>query len=384
MDFSLTDEQQLMVESVKEYCAQYFSEEQVREYYANQLVPEEATRAWVDNGFGLLGIPEECGGIPADKLTMGVVLEAAYYYAAASVPFIVNSVGMYDITEFGNKEQITMAVDTYKETGRPPFAMGISEPEAGSDNKNMKTTSVKQPDGTYRVNGSKTFVSQGDLLPYVLLLAKDEDPSRDNPNVSMWLVPRDREGISLSPLHKIGQECMSFYEIYFDDVVLYEEERVAEPGVGFKNLMRGLEMEHVFMACWSLGLAQAALDDAGAYANERVAFGNTIGTYQMVQERLCDMESKMIAARTWTYRLLWEMDHGIDTRVNSALCKRFVVTNCFDVADSAMQILGGIGYTTEMRIGRLWRDCRGNRFGGGADDIMVHAAGRNLVKKYAR
>lgn len=383
MDFQLTDEQQLMIESVKEYCEQYFSEEQVREYYANHEIPVEVTKAWVDAGFGLLGIPEEYGGIPADKLTIGLVLEAAYYYSAATVPFINNSVAMFDIVEFGNEEQIKMSVDAYLNTGRPPFSLAISEPEAGSDNMNMSTVSVKQPDGTYRINGAKTFVTQGDTFPYVLVLAKDEDPSRENKAVSMWLVPKDAPGISLSPLHKIGQEILSFCEMYFDDVVVTEDMRVGEPGKAFVNLMKGLEMERAFVSTWSLGLAQAAMDDAAAFASQRITFGKPIGNYQLVQERLCNMETKLEAVRTWTYRTLWEMDNGISVRTSSALLKRFAVTSCFEVADDAMQILGGVGYTTDVRVSRLWRDCRGNRFGGGADDIMVHIAGRQLVKQYA-
>lgn len=384
MDFQLSDEQQLMIASVKEYCEQYFSEEQVREYYARHDIPIEATKAWVDAGFGLLGIPEEQGGIPSDKLTIGLVLEAAYRYSAATVPFINNSVAMFDIVEFGNEDQVKMSVDAYHNTGRPPFSLGISEPEAGSDNMNMSTVSVKQPDGTYRINGSKTFVTQGDVFPYVLVLAKDEDPSRENANISMWLVPKETEGISWAPLHKIGQEILSFGELYFDDVTVTEDMRVGEAGKAFVNLMHGLEMERAFVACWSLGLAQAAMDDAAAYASQRVTFGQTIGKYQLVQERLCNMETKLQAVRTWTYRTLWEMDHGISVRTSSALLKRYAVTSCFEVVDDAMQIMGGLGYTTETRVSRIWRDCRGNRFGGGADDIMVHIAGRQLVKSYAR
>lgn len=384
MDFRLTDEQQLMIESVKEYCAQYFSEEQVKEYYANHEIPVEATKAWVDAGFGLLGIPEKYGGIPADKMTIALVLEAAYYYSAATVPFINNSVAMFDIVEFGNEEQIKMAVDTYHSTGRPPFSLAISEPEAGSDNMNMSTVSVKQADGTYVINGTKTFLTQGDSFPYMLVLAKDEDPSRDNRSISMWLIPKDATGISLSPLHKIGQQILSFSEAYFDDVVVTEDMRVGEPGKAFVNLMKGLEMERCFVTAWSLGLAQAAMDDAGAYASQRETFGKTIGNYQLVQERLVEMETKLQAVRSFMYKTLWELDHGISVRTSSALLKRFAVQSCFEVTDHAMQIMGGVGYTSEMRVSRLWLDCRGNRFGGGADDIMVHIAGRQLVKEYAQ
>ena len=384
MDFSLSDEQQLMLESVKEYCEKYFSEEQVKEYYKNHEIPVEATKAWVDSGFGLLGIPEKYGGIPSDKLTIGLVLEAAYYYSAATVPFINNSVAMFDIVEFGSEEQIQMAVDTYLATGRPPFSLGISEPEAGSDNMNMSTVSVIQEDGTYLINGTKTFLTQGDCFPYILVLAKDEDPARSNPSISMWLIPKDAPGISMSPLHKIGQQILSFNEVYLDDVVVTESMRVGERGKAFVNLMKGLEMERCFVTAWSLGLAQAAMDDAGAYTSRRETFGKPIGSYQLVQQRLVEMETKLQTVRAYMYKTLWELDNGISARTSSALLKRYAVQSCFEVTDHAMQIMGGIGYSSEMRVSRLWLDCRGNRFGGGADDIMVYIAGRQLVKEYAQ
>lgn len=384
MDFNLTEEQQLMVESVKDFCERYLPEEKVREYYANHEIPVEVTKAWVDSGFGLLGIPEEYGGVAADKLTIGIVLEAAYYYSAATVPFINNSVAMFDIVEFGSPEQIKWSVETYLETGRPPFSLGISEPNAGSDNQNMSTTATKQPDGTYLISGTKTFVTLAEDSPYCLVLAKDEDPARANRNVSMWLVPRDAPGIALSPLDKIGQRCLSFAEMHFDDVVVTEDQRVGEPGKGFVNLMKGLEMERCFVAAWSLGLAQAAMDDAGAYASQRKTWDQPIGNYQLVQERLANMETKLQTTRQWMYKTLWDMDNGVDVRTSSALLKRYAAIASFEVTDDAMQIMGGLGYTSEMRVSRLWQDCRGNRFGGGADDIMVHIAGRQLVKKYAK
>ncbi|MCD8316204.1 MAG: acyl-CoA dehydrogenase, partial [Eggerthellaceae bacterium] len=162
-----------------------------------------------------------------------------------------------------------------------------------------------------------------------------------------------------------------------------EDIRVWAPGAALLNLMKGLEMERLFVACWSLGLAQAAMDDAAKYASQRVTFGKPIGNYQLVQERLCNMEAKLESARAWTYKALWDMDNGNSVRTESALLKRYVVDVCFEVCDDAMQIMGAIGYMDDLRISRLWLDTRGNRFAGGADDIMVHVAGRQLVKEYA-
>ena len=385
MDFSLTDEQQLMVENIKEYCEQYFTNEQVEKYYADQQVAPEALKAWVDAGFGLLGLPEEYGGVPADLVTIGLALETVHHYSGCWVPFLNNFVTMYDVMEFGGKpDLVKFCVDEYLKTGEPPVSLAISEPEAGSDNKNMSTITQKQADGTYRLKGVKTFLTQGDRSPYMIVVAKDEDPARENMNISMWLVPRDAEGVSLSHLHKIGERCLTICEAYFDDVVLEEKDRISEDSNSFVKLMHGLEMERMFLSAQSLGCAQAAMDDAAAYCSQRVTFGKPIGSYQLVQERLTNMETKLQTMRMFLYKTLWDYDNGISVRTNSALLKRYCVTSAFEVCDNAMQLMGGIGYMQDVRISRLWLDARGNRFGGGADDIMVHIAGRQLVKQYAQ
>ncbi|HIT51583.1 MAG TPA: acyl-CoA dehydrogenase family protein [Candidatus Aveggerthella excrementigallinarum] len=382
MDFSWTDEQQLMVENIKEYCEKYFTEEQVKQYYADQNIPHEALKAWVDQGFGLLGIPEEYGGIPADQVTIGLALETVHHYSGCWVPFLNNFVTMYDTIQFGNEKLIKLAVDKYLETGEPPMSIAISEPEAGSDNMNMSTVTKKQADGTYLMNGVKTFLTQGDRFPYILVLAKDEDPSRTNKNISMWLVPLDSKGISMSHMHKIGERVLTICEAYFDDVVVTEDMRIGEPGAAFVNLMHGLEMERCYLSAQTLGCAQAAMDDAAAFASQRKTWDQPIGNYQLVQERLCRMETKLQTMRTFLYKTMWEIDNGISVRTNSALLKKYCVQSSFEVCDDAMQIMGGIGYMEDVRVSRLWLDARGSRFGGGADDIMVHIAGRQLVKQY--
>ncbi len=384
MDFSRTDEQELLVESIKEFCSRNLDEQKIRDMYANFGMSDELIKAYLDAGFGLMGIPEELGGIPCDRVTLGILTEEFAHYAGCVTPFLNNTLAMCDMIDFGSPEQVQFCMEAYLETGKPIFSLGFSEPGAGSDNASMSAVTKKQEDGTYRLSGQKTWVTQGDVFPYILVVAKDEDPSPKNPNMSMWLVPLKSEGLSTAPLHKIGQQIMPFCEVYFDDVTLTEDMRVGNSGEGFVNLMKNFEMERSLIIAQCLGCAQAAMDDAAAYVSERIAFGKPIAQYQLIQQKLTDMEIALQNTRNMLYHTLWKMDQGESIRIDSALLKRYGAQSCVQVASEAIQIFGGLGYTEDIREGRIWADLRGMEIAGGTDEIMVYIAGRQLAKKYAK
>ncbi len=383
MDFTLTDEQELLLESVDEFCERYFTDEAIKDMYENHGMSDEIAEAYRDAGFGLMGIPEEYGGVPADKLTVGMMIERLYQKSGCMHILYQNSLSMFDIVEFGTEEQINLCMEHYMETGWPIASLSISEPGAGSDNRSMTCTAKKQADGTYKLSGQKTWVTMGAVLPYTIVIAKDEDPSHDNADMSLWLVKMDMPGVSTSTLHKIGQQAIPFCEVYLDDVVLKEEDRMGEQGKGFMMLMKNFEVERAYVVAEQLGLAQAALEDSAQYANQRIAFGKPIAKQEMIQELLTDMEIKVQNTRNMLYKTLWMLDNGQSVQLESALLKRYGCKECFEVADMGLQIYAGLGYTDEVRIGRLWADMRGNMFGGGTHEIMAYIAGRQVAKKYA-
>ncbi len=384
MDFGFTDEQELLRDSIVEFCERYINEKDIPEMYANHGTPHELDMAYLEAGFGLMGLPEEYGGIPCDTVTLGLLTEEFVHHAGFTAPYLNATLALRDMVDFGSEEQIKMCFDAYQETGKPIFSLGFSEPGAGSDNSAMTSVARKQEDGTYLLSGQKTWVTNGENFPLVLIVAKDEDPSPANRTMSMWLVPKDSKGLSTAPLHKVGQQIMPFCEMYFDDVVLTEDMRVGEPGSGFKNLMKNFELERCLIVAQCLGLAQAAMDDAAAYVSERCTFGKPISNYQLIQEKLTEMEISLQNVRNMLYKTLWKIDQGESIRIDSALLKRYGAKACTEVANEALQIYGGLGFTTETRLARLWLDCRGMQIAGGTDEIMVYIAGRQLAKKYAR
>ena len=227
----------------------------------------------------------------------------------------------------------------YLETGQPIFSLGFSEPGAGSDNQAMTCVTRKQEDGTYLLNGQKTWVTQGEVFPNVLVIAKDEDPARENKSMSMWIVPKDAPGLSTAPLHKIGQKVAAFCEMYFDGVVLTEDMRIGKPGEGFLNLMRNFETERCLIVAQCIGVAQAAMDDAAAYVSERTTFGKPIANYQLIQLKLTEMEIALQNSRNMLYKCLWKMDNGQSVRIDSALLKYYAGKACTMVASEALQDL---------------------------------------------
>jgi len=383
MDLKMTDEQALLLESVREFFERNVTEEKVQQWCKNRKLPDELTKSYLDAGFGLLGIPEEYGGVSADKLTLVLLIEEVHHQVGTRVPFILNGVNIFNLLEFGSPEQIKTCMDLYKKTGQHPFAMAISEVGAGSDNSAMLTT-AKQVDGKIVINGEKTWITDGEYTPYLLVFAKDEDSSPQNKSISAWLIPRDTPGVSTVSLEVISPTVMPICKICLNNVVIGESFRFGERGKGFINLMKNLEMERLLSCAVALGLAQAAMDDAAVYANQRVQFGQTIGSFQLIQEKLADMETKLQAARTFLYKTAWELENGKSVQLNSALLKRYMGQTATEICSEALQIFGGLGFTTEARVGRLWQECRGIQFQAGTDEIMVHIAGKQILKKYAK
>jgi alkylation response protein AidB-like acyl-CoA dehydrogenase len=383
MDFGLTDEQQLLLESLQEWLDRNITEEDMQKwYYENHGVPVEISKSYYDAGFAMLGVPEEYGGTPCDFVTIGLVMEATARHVCANLMFADN-LGLFDLFEFGTPEQIQWGLDSMKQTGRLPFGMALSEPDAGSDSANIKTY-VREENGKLIMKGQKTWVSSGEnkSLKSYMVTAKDNNP--DSQEVSIWFVDADAPGVSTAPLTEIGYNLMPFCEVYFDDVEIDPKNLLGVRGRGFYQLMRNFEMERAIISAPMVGMAQAAQDDAAAYASERITMGKPLASRQIIQEYLTDNEIDILNARNMLYYTLWKIDNKMDTRIETSLLKRFASKAGTDVADRCMQIFGGLGYTRETRVSRAWLDNRAYQIGGGTREIMVHIAGRLLAKKYAK
>ncbi|HEY0217748.1 MAG TPA: acyl-CoA dehydrogenase [Cellulomonas sp.] len=383
MDFSITDEQNLLLESLREVMARSCTEDYMKECNESSRYPQEFIDALTEAGFTSLGVPEEHGGTPVDTTTLMLVAEEITKHGGPHFAF-GQALSIADMLEFGSEEQKTQCMDEVM-SGRVGFVLGFTEPQAGSDSSAIATTFTRR-DGKVYLNGHKTFMSNALRATYMLCLARDgsaadSDVSKKNA-FTMWWMRMDSPGVTVEPLKKIGWHMMDTCEVYLDEVEVDEKDLVGVEGDGFMQAMVNFEVERLLMAASLLGMAECAFSDAARYATQRRQFGKPIGTFQLIQQKITMMKIKIENMRGLVYKTAWEIDNGVPVQIDSALAKLYCAQAANEVIDDALQILGGIGYTTDARVSRLWVDARVHRIGGGTDEVMIHIAGRSILKQY--
>ena len=329
MDFSYSQQQLEIKRGIREWGKKHLTEEAIAAGYKNRGIAPEIAKAWVDDGWGMYGLPEEYGGKPVDHQTMAMIIEELNH-CGGNIPMAPNLLIMFDM------------------------------------------------------NGTKTWVTSGENSDGFIVVCKNEDPSPENKQMSMYLVPANAKGVTIEPLNKIGMQIMPFSKVIFDDVVVDESALLGIEGKGFLQLMKNFEWERCVLLAELLGEAQAAMDDACAWTNERQQFGKGIKTFQLVQEHIVEMQIELTNTRNFLYRTCWKMDNGIPVNNDAAMLKRYGAPALTDCCSRALQLMGGLGFTDETRVSRLMLDCRGFQIGGGTVEIMVHISGRGILKEYAK
>lgn len=379
MDFSLTEEQELLLASVREMMERDFTDDYFRKCDEERRFPIEFMEAMAENGISLLGVPEEFDGVPADLLTQILVIQEIAAMGGTGY-LLTNALCVHNMLSWGSREQLEKTAASAQK-GIPAYSLLFTEPQAGSDNNLLATTATRK-NGKVYLNGQKTFITGARDFPYMLVLARDENPKDPKRCFTMWWVDPTTPGVKIQDLHKIGWHQISNCEVYFDNVELDESAMVGQEGMGFIHLMKNFEIERLVIAAYSCGMAQCAFNDAVRYANQRQQFGKPIGQFQMIQEKIVNMATEIANMYNFICKTAWEQDNDISIRVSSVLCKRYCAQAAGRVIDDAMQIMGGAGYTEDVRISRLWRDIRIVRMAGGTDEIMVYIAARQILKQY--
>jgi alkylation response protein AidB-like acyl-CoA dehydrogenase len=383
MDFRWSEEQELLIESLTELLEREAPESLMAELDEKHEFPYKPWQALADNGILGLGIPDAYGGTPADIQTMTLVCETLGKQAfSLGIIYALGVITIRDIVQFGSPE-IQQRVLAGLVGGDPPVALGITEPQAGSDSAALSTTAAYDGDEVV-FNGQKMYCTLGGIAKDILLLTRD--PQGENPyrSISMWLLPTDTPGVRTSQLAKVGWWSIPSYEVFIDSARAPSSILVGEENCGWQQLMANFEIERLALSAASVGAAEAAYEDAARFANQRVQFGQPIGSFQAVQHKIADMAIKIENMRNYIYKIAWMMDSGQPVRTEHALCKLYVAQASFEVIDDAMQLLGGLGYMMAHRVQRLWRDIRLMRIGGGTDEIMYNIAGPQLLKQFRK
>ena len=379
MDFRLTEEQELLLASVREMMQRDFPDEYFRKCDLDRRFPVEFMTAMAENGISLLGVPEEFDGVPADMLTQILIIEELARMGGTGY-LLTNALCVHNMVSWGSREQLEKTVESAQK-GIPAYSLLFTEPQAGSDN-NLLTTTATRSNGKVYLNGQKTFITGARDFPYMLVLARDAEAKDPKRCFTMWWVDPQAAGVKIQDLVKIGWHQISNCEVYFDNVELEESAMVGKEGYGFIHLMKNFEIERLVIAAYACGMARCAYEDAVRYANQRQQFGQAIGQFQMIQEKIVDMAIQIENMHNFICKVAWQNDNNETLRISSALCKRFCAKAAGEVIDAAMQVMGGVGYTEDVRISRLWRDVRITRMAGGTDEIMVYIAARQILKEY--
>lgn len=336
-------------------------------------------------GIGLFGlsIPQEYGG-----MGLGMVGKVSVYEelgrtsnAFASVIGCHNGIGSVGIVELGNKEQKERYLPKMAE-GQLIGAFALTEPSAGSDAANLKTTAVKKGD-RYILNGTKHFITNGDLAGVFTVMAVT-DKSKGSKGITSFIVERNWQGFSVGKLEKkMGLLGSHTAELIFEDLEVPEENRLGEEGQGYVNALKILANGRAGLAARNLGSCQKLLEICLEYSLQRVQFGKPIFENQIIQHYLANMAIEIEALRSLTYDVARKIDRGEKVIKEAAMVKAFGSEVFGRVADLAVQIHGGMGYMRECAVERFYRDARIARIYEGTSEIQRNIIAAQLKKEYA-
>jgi butyryl-CoA dehydrogenase len=357
MEIQLTEEQLLLRDNVRR-----FADEVVRPRAKEIDRTGEFPRRFFDQAgeLGLAGVavPEEYGGAGMDTLSYCLVIEEISRACANSgvILSVNNSLVCDPLLKFGSEEQKRQLL-TPLASGRKLGCFGLTEPGAGSDAASLRTLARRDGDG-YVLDGNKVFITNGTHADLALVFAT-VDPARKHRGITAFVVPTDAPGFHHGQHEtKLGVNASGTTELSFAGVRVPASHRLGEEGEGFKIAMAALDGGRVGIAAQAIGIAQAALDDALAYSQQREQFGQHLSDFQAIQFYLADMATELDAARLLTWKAAWAKDHQKRYTLEAAQAKLFASEMAQRVTNKALQIHGGYGYSREYDVERYFRDAR--------------------------
>ncbi|WLR61691.1 acyl-CoA dehydrogenase [Guptibacillus hwajinpoensis] len=380
MELVFTEEQKMMQKMVRDFAEKEIAPI-VEEMEETDRFPREVIKRMGDLGLMGIPIPEAYGGAEMDYTSYIIAIhELSKVSATVGVILSVHtSVGTLPILAFGTEEQKKRYIPKLA-TGEYLGAFALTEPSSGSDASSMKTRAVRDGDH-YILNGSKIFITNGGEADTYVAFARTNPEEKGSKGVTAFIIERDMPGFSVGKKEKkMGLNGSNTVEIIFEDCRVPVENRLGEEGQGFKIAMANLESGRIGIAAQSLGIAEAALNYATAYAKERHQFGKPIGQNQGLGFKLADMATKVEAAKLLTYRAADLKNHGIPCMQEVSMAKLFASKAAVKASIEAVQVYGGYGYTKDYPVERLFRDAKVCEIYEGTSEIQKIVISRNLMK----
>ena len=370
-------EHRMIRDTVREFCQEEIAP------IAQEVETEHRFPAEIFDQLGdldMMGVPvsEEYGGLGGDQLMYALVTEELGKVSGGiGLSYAAHvSLGSKPIEAFGTEAQ--------KEEWLEPLASGeelgawaLTEPSSGSDASDMDTMAVKEGD-EYVLNGTKQFITNANVANSVLVKAVT-DPDAGYDGISTFIVDPDDEGFEVTTVwDKMGLNCSPTCEIQLDDVRIPEDRLLGEEGEGWEQTKKTLDGGRISIAALSTGLAQGAYEAAKDYSGEREQFGKPISKFDAIRDKVVDMHRKTERARLLTHKAAWKYDQGNEVNRESSLAKLDASEAAREVAEEAVQTLGGYGYTEDFAPQRFYRDAKLMEIGEGTSEIQHLVIGRQL------
>ena len=361
MDFSESEEQRLIRESVRKHCGDFPDEYWERKDAAGEF-PTDFFDSMAAAGWLGIAMPEQYGGAGKGIQEAAILLEEVAASGAAmngATPLHLSIFGMHPVVKHGS-EALRNTYLPKVARGEMHVAFGVTEPNAGSDTTSIET-SAKRDGDHYIVRGRKVWTTKAMESERVLLLVRTTpriDVQRKTDGMTLLLAELQRPEVTISPIPKLGRNAVRTCEVVYDDLRVAVSDRVGEEGEGFRYLLDGLNAERILIAAEALGIGRAALRRAVNYANERVIFDRPIGKNQGIAFPLAQARTQLDAAELMIKKAAWLIDNGKPCGAEANMAKYLAAEAGFFAADAAMQTHGGFGYAREYHVERYWREAR--------------------------
>jgi alkylation response protein AidB-like acyl-CoA dehydrogenase len=381
VDFTLSDEQQLIRETARGFCAAEITP-YAAEWDRSETIDRSIVGKLAELGFLAAALPEEHGGMGLDMVSYALVVEELGR-ADSNVRGIVSvSNGLYgkSVARWGSDEQKARLLPPLA-TGEALGCYALTEPGAGSDPGGLETRAER--DGNdWVISGQKIFITLGSWAANALVFARTGEPGPRG--ITCFVVPAEAKGFEARPIKgKLGLRAQDTAELFLDGVRVPDENRLGELGSGFKVAMSALDHGRISLGAGCVGIAQGCLDASIAYTKERKQFGRSVASFQLVQELLADIAVETEAARLLVWRAAATADRGERHTVEASYAKYFASEVAVRAANAAVQAHGGYGYIDEYPVGKYLRDARVTTLYEGTSQIQKLLIGRALTGENA-
>ncbi|MDP2748599.1 isobutyryl-CoA dehydrogenase [Pseudomonas sp.] len=378
MDFELSDEQRLLIDSARQFASRELAPH-AADWDRDHHFPVDVIKRAAEQGYLALYIKEDDGGLGLSRLSASLIFEQLSAGCIATTAFLtIHNMASWMLASFADQ--------ALKDAWLPRLVSGellasycLTEPDAGSDAAHLRTRAKRDGDD-YVLDGSKCFISGAGSTDVLIVMARTGEESGAK-GVSCFLVPADAEGVKYGRNElKMGWRAQPTRTITFEGVRIPAGNRIGPEGQGFVYAMKGLDGGRINIASCSLGAAQAALEQSLRYVEERKQFGKPLSDFQSLQFKLADMLTDLTASRQMVRLAAHKLDHAhSEASLYCAMAKRFATDHCFTLCNEALQLHGGYGYLNDYPLERWVRDSRVHQILEGTNEIMRVIIARRLL-----